>query len=83
MKKSKCSPAIYKKLSPEAKKLWDKLYNDFLWEIKDLFESTNQLNIEIISHNLACHAAWAFEGKEAITFANKKRQFKTATTNKK
>jgi len=61
MHRSKCSPAIWKKLDKVERALWTALYESFLpahnfhadWEGKKFKEQR-----EVTAHNLACQSVW-------------------------
>ena len=60
---TKCSPAIWRKLSKEEKILWRKLFEAFNDPINfhlDCAECTTE-HWGVIAHNLACKAVWALE----------------------
>lgn len=60
-KKSKCSPAIYRKFTPYQQKVWDDLYNTFLFPAhfhSDWESKKNKEQQEVTAHNMACEAVW-------------------------
>lgn len=64
--KSKCAPQIYKQLTAEQKKLWNKLYRKFL--SAESFHIGIQCKFfkkvrEVTAHNMACIAVWEMETK--------------------
>ena len=65
--KSKCSKNIWGKFSDEEKKLWENLYDSFLWNenFPPEWKIVNyEKSREVVAHNLACQAIWILQGKE-------------------
>ncbi|QGH72437.1 MAG: hypothetical protein [Siphoviridae sp. ctpQM7] len=64
MANQKCSPQLWKKMTPLEKKLWTELYDAFVfpclyhpdWSTKDW-----QRQREVTAHNLALQALWTLE----------------------
>lgn len=63
-RKSKCSPAIWKKLGQTEKRWWMMFYRDFMGEMKanGTLPDMTKVQRECIAHNHACLATWAMRG---------------------
>lgn len=75
IKKSKCSPQIWKKFSLLEQLVWNDLYAEFT-----LLEETfppewcgkkNAKNREVVAHNMACHGVWVLKSL-LNSYVNKK-----------
>ncbi len=75
-KSTKCSPKLWKKLSPAEQALWKEYFSLFSgsFNFPDAWsDKSSKEQREVVAHNLACQAVWFFKSRVTVAVVPKSK----------